>query len=195
MGAGLISNFYSIQPNTNIANYQIQTASTIYDFGLYKKFNIKDNVKENGKDRSTSNAFGFKVSVWVPNQSYDFTNASTTPLQGGLYFKTNIIEPQLSFFTMKMFNLNFGKIMGEIIDKNANTVLNNKLDFYTFTFGLRPHIGNVMLNLNAKLISDLSSKNYVTANASLVLGLNFARRFRSYEYEQVHNAVLKMKNY
>jgi hypothetical protein len=195
VGAGLISNFYNIQSNTNIANYQIQTASTTYEFGVYKKVNITENLKENGTDRSTSNAVGFKVSVWVPNQSYNFTNATTTPIQGGLYFKSNIIEPQLSFFTLKMFNLNFGKIIGDIIDKNANTVLNNKLDFYTLTFGLRPHIGNVMLNLNAKLISDLSAKNYVTANASLVLGLNFARRFRSYEYEQVHNAVLKMKNY
>lgn len=195
VGAGLISNFYNIQSNTNIANYQIQTASTTYEFGVYKKVNITENLKENGTDRSTSNAVGFKVSVWVPNQSYNFTNATTTPIQGGLYFKSNIIEPQLSFFTLKMCNLNFGKIIGDIIDKNANTVLNNKLDFYTLTFGLRPHIGNVMLNLNAKLISDLSAKNYVTANASLVLGLNFARRFRSYEYEQVHNAVLKMKNY
>jgi hypothetical protein len=52
-----------------------------------------------------------------------------------------------------------------------------------------------MLNVNAKLISDLSSRSYVTANASVVLGLNFARRFKNYEYEQVHNTVLKMKNY
>jgi hypothetical protein len=195
MGAGLISNFYNIQPNTDIANYQIQTASTTYEFGLYKKVNIAENVKENGADRSRASAIGLKVAVWVPNQSYDFTNASTTPIKGGLYFKSNIIEPQLSFFTLKMFNLNFGKIIGEIIDKEANTVLNNKLDFYTLTFGLRPHIGNLMLNLNAKLISDLSAKNYVTANASLVLGLNFARRFRGYEYEQVHNKVLSLKNY
>jgi hypothetical protein len=195
MGAGLISNFYNIQPNTDIANYQIQTASTTYEFGLYKKVNIAENVKENGADRSRASAIGLKVAVWVPNQSYDFTNASTTPIKGGLYFKSNIIEPQLSFFTLKMFNLNFGKIIGEIIDKEANTVLNNKLDFYTLTFGLRPHIGNLMLNLNAKLISDLSAKNYVTANASLVLGLNFGRRFRGYEYEQVHNKVLSLKNY
>ena len=52
-----------------------------------------------------------------------------------------------------------------------------------------------MLNLNAKLISDMDSRSYVTANASLVLGLNFARRFKNYEYDQVHNAVLRMKNY
>jgi hypothetical protein len=96
---------------------------------------------------------------------------------------------------MKLFNLNFGKIIGDVIDKDANTVLNSKLDFYTLTFGLRPRIGNVMLNLNAKLISDMDSRSYVTANASLVLGLNFARRFKNYEYDQVHNAVLRMKNY
>ncbi len=195
MGAGLISNFYNVQSNTDIANYQVQTASTTYEFGLYHKTSIKENVLENGKDRSTSNAFGFKVSVWVPNQSYSFATKTTTPLKGGLYFKSNIIEPQLSFFTMKLFNLNFGKIIGDVIDKDANTVLNTKLDFYTLTFGLRPRIGNVMLNLNTKLISDMSTRNYVTANASVVLALNFARRFKNYEYEQVHNTVLKMKNY
>ena len=96
---------------------------------------------------------------------------------------------------MKLFNLNFGKIIGDVIDKDANTVLNKKLDFYTLTFGLRPRIGNVMLNLNGKLISDMSSKNYVTANASVVLALNFIRRFKNYEYDQVHNTVLKMKSY
>jgi len=195
MGAGLISNFYSIQPNTDIANYQVQTASTTYEFGLYRKVNIKENFSDNGKDRSRSSAFGVKVSVWVPNQSYSFTNASSTPLQGGLYFKSNIIEPQLSFFTLKMFNLNVGKILGEIIDKDANTVLNSKKDFYTLTFGLRPKIGNLMLNLNAKLISDMEQSNYITANASLVLALNFGRRFRGYEYDEVRNTVSKVKNY
>lgn len=195
MGAGLISNFYNLQSNPDIANYQVQTASTAYEFGLYKKINIKENVLENGKDRSTANAIGFKVSIWVPNQSYSFSTSLTTPVNGGLYFKSNIIEPQLSLFTMKLFNLNFGKIIGDVIDKDANTVLNNNLDFYTLTFGLRPRIGNLMLNANAKLISDMSSRSYVTANASLVLGLNFARRFKNYEYDQVHNTVLRMKNY
>jgi hypothetical protein len=194
MGAGLISNFYDIQSNSDIANYQVQTASTTYEFGLYHKIGIRENVLDNGKDRSTANAIGFKVSVWVPNQSYSFANSSTTPLNGGLYFKSNIIEPQLSFFTMKLFNLNFGKILGDIIDKDANMVLNSQLDFYTLTFGLRPKIGNLMLNLNAKLISDLSNKNYVTANASVVLGLNFARRFKKFEYDQIRNTVLRIKN-
>jgi hypothetical protein len=73
-------------------------------------------------------------------------------------------------------------------------VLNSQLDFYTLTFGLRPKIGNLMLNLNAKLISDLSNKNYVTANASVVLGLNFARRFKKFEYDQIRNTVLRIKN-
>ncbi len=195
MGAGLISNFYNLQSNPDIANYQVQTASTAYEFGLYKKINIKENVLENGKDKSTANAIGFKVSIWVPNQSYSFATTLTTPVNGGLYFKSNIIEPQLSLFTMKLFNLNFGKIIGDIIDKDANTVLNNNLDFYTVTFGLRPRIGNLMLNVNAKLISDMSSRSYVTANASLVLGLNFVRRFKNYESDQVHNTVLRMKNY
>jgi hypothetical protein len=194
LGAGFISNFYNLQQNTNIADYQVQTASTIYEFGIYKKVNIVENFNTNGKDRSRANAVGLKISVWVPNQSYSFANASSTPLQGGLYFKSNIIEPQLSFFTLKMFNLNFGKIIGDVIDKDANTVLNTKLDFYTLTFGLRPRIGNLMLNLNAKLISDMSSKSYVTANASVVLGLNFARRFKNSEYDQVRNVVLGMKN-
>ena len=194
MGAGLISNFYDIQSNSDIANYQVQTASTTYEFGLYHKIGIRENVLDNGKDRSTANAIGFKVSVWVPNQSYSFATSSTTPLNGGLYFKSNIIEPQLSFFTMKLFNLNFGKILGDIIDKDANMVLNSQLDFYTLTFGLRPKIGNLMLNLNAKLISDLSNKNYVTANASVVLGLNFARRFKKFEYDQIRNTVLRIKN-
>lgn len=194
MGAGLISNFFDIQSNTDIANYQVQTASTTYEFGMYHKIGIRENVLDNGKDRSTANAIGFKVSVWVPNQSYSFATSSTTPVNGGLYFKSNIIEPQLSFFTMKLFNLNFGKILGDIIDKDANMVLNSQLDFYTLTFGLRPKIGNLMLNLNAKLISDLSNKNYVTANASIVLGLNFARRFKKYEYDQIRNTVLSIKN-
>ena len=194
MGAGLISNFYDIQSNSDIANYQVQTASTTYEFGLYHKIGIRENVLDNGKDRSTANAIGFKVSVWVPNQSYSFATSSTTPLNGGLYFKSNIIEPQLSFFTMKLFNLNFGKILGDIIDKDANMVLNSQLEFYTLTFGLRPKIGNLMLNLNAKLISDLSNKNYVTANASVILGLNFARRFKKFEYDQIRNTVLRIKN-
>ncbi len=195
LGAGLISNFYNLQSNTDIANYQVQTASTTYEFGIYRKTRIRENYSENGKDRSTSNAIGLKVSVWVPNQSYSFATSSTTPVQGGLYFKSNIIEPQLSFFTLKMFNLNFGKIIGDVIDKDANTVLNSNIDYYTFTFGLRPRIGKLMLNLNAKLISDLSAKSYVTANASVVLGLNFAKRFKKYEYDQIRNTVLRMKNY
>ena len=51
MGAGLISNFYDIQSNSDIANYQVQTASTTYEFGLYHKIGIRENVLDNGKDR------------------------------------------------------------------------------------------------------------------------------------------------
>ena len=65
----------------------------------------------------------------------------------------------------------------------------------TYEFSLRPRIGNLMLNVNAKLISDMASRTYVTANASVVLGLSFARRFKNCEYDQVRNAVLRMKEY
>ena len=49
----------------------------------------------------------------------------------------------------------------------------------TYEFSLRPRIGNVMLNVNAKLISDMASRTYVTANTSVVLGLNYGRRFKN----------------
>ena len=65
----------------------------------------------------------------------------------------------------------------------------------TYEFSLRPRIGNLMLNVNAKLISDMASRTYVTANASVVLGLSFARRFKNCEYDQVRNAILRMKEY
>ena len=49
----------------------------------------------------------------------------------------------------------------------------------TYEFALRPRIVNVMLNVNAKLISDMASRTYVTANTSVVLGLNYGRRFKN----------------
>jgi hypothetical protein len=52
-----------------------------------------------------------------------------------------------------------------------------------------------MFNVNAKLISDMASRTYVTANARFVLGLNYGRRFKNCEYDQVYNAVLRMKEY
>ena len=65
----------------------------------------------------------------------------------------------------------------------------------TYEFSLRPRIGNLMLNVNAKLISDMASRTYVTANTSVVLGLNYGRRFKNCEYDQVRNAILRMKEY
>ena len=93
-----------------------------------------------------------------------------------------------------MFNLNFGKIIGNIVDVKSNQPVNTQNDFYSFTLGIRPRIGNVMLNVNAKLISDLAAKNYVTVQATLNLALNFSRKFNESERAEIRNTVQQVKN-
>jgi hypothetical protein len=93
-----------------------------------------------------------------------------------------------------MFNLNFGKIVGDVIDVKSNQPINSLSDYYTFTLGIRPRIGNVMLNVNAKLISDLGARNYVTVQATLNLALNFSRKFNESERAEIRNTVQQVKN-
>jgi hypothetical protein len=95
---------------------------------------------------------------------------------------------------MRMFNLNFGKIIGDIIDVKSNQAINSLNDYYTFTLGIRPRIGNLMLNVNAKLISDLATKNYVTVQATLNIAMNFNRRFKESERSEIRNSVQQVKN-
>lgn len=190
IGGGLISNFYSL-PASDISNYTIATASTVGEIGLYKKTGIK---KVEGTEKMyTANAVGLRLAVWYPNQVFTSSITGASQYDAGLGFKSNILEPQLSFYTLRMFNLNFGKIVGDIIDiKTSKPASLN--DFYTFTLGIRPRIGNLMLNINAKLISDLAAKNYVTVQATLNLALNFNRRFKESERAEIRSSIQNVKN-
>jgi hypothetical protein len=190
IGGGLISNFYSL-PASAVSNYTIATASSVGEIGLYKKTGIKK--VEGTEGMYTANAVGIRLAVWYPNQVFTSSIAGASRFDAGLGFKSNIFEPQLSFYTLRMFNLNFGKIVGDIIDiKTAKPASLN--DFYTFTLGIRPRIGNIMLNINAKLISDMADKNYVTVQATLNLALNFKRRFKESERAEIRNTVQQVKN-
>ena len=193
VGGGLISNFYSL-PASNVNNYTVATASSIGEIGLYKKIGIRQFDLGQNKPMFTSNAVGVRLTVWFPNQLFKSTLSGASQYDAGLFFKTNVYEPQLSFFTLRMFNLNFGKIVGEIIDVNSNQPINVEKDYYTFTLGIRPRLGNLMLHINAKLISDLDQKNYVTLQSSLNFALNFHRRFKASERAEIRNAIQQVKN-
>lgn len=193
VGGGLISNFYSL-PASNVNNYTVATASSIGEVGLYKKIGIRQFDLGQSKPMFTSNAVGVRLTVWFPNQLFKSTLSGASQYDAGLFLKTNVYEPQLSFFTLRMFNLNFGKIVGEIIDVNSNQPINVEKDYYTFTLGIRPRLGNLMLHINAKLISDLDQKNYVTLQSSLNFALNFHRRFRTSERAEIRNAIQQVKN-
>lgn len=193
IGGGLISNFYSL-PASDINNYKIATASSVGEIGLYRKTGIKKEEGIDGKPTYTANAVGIRFGVWYPNQVFVSAVPGASQFDAGLFFKSNVYEPQLSFYTLRMCNLNFGKIVGNIIDVKSNQVINTQSDYYTFTLGIRPRIGNVMLNINAKLISDMGAKNYVTVQATLNLALNFSRKFKESERAEIRNSVLNVKN-
>jgi hypothetical protein len=193
LGAGALSNFYSLSSITNGSKIDLLSASTLYEVGLYRKTRIHPNLSVNGRDHSRSNMIGLRLSVWVPSQIYQASNLPSNSTSS-LYFTSNIYEPQLSFFTLKLINLNFGKLIGDIYDPllPAN---GQKTDFYTLNIGLKPRIGNLMLHANAKLVSDLGQRNYLTASASLCLGLNFKRKFSRIDCKTVKHQVERMRNY
>ena len=193
VGGGLISNFYSL-PTSNLNNYTIATASSVGEIGLYKKIGIKAVDLESQKPWYTSNAVGLRLTIWYPNKVFTSTLTGASQYDAGLYFKSNVYEPQLSFFTLRLFNLNFGKIIGDIIDVNSNQPINTTADYYTFTFGIRPRLGSLMLNINAKLISDLDKKNYVTVQSTLNIAFNFNRKFKSSERAEIRNSIQQVKN-
>lgn len=192
IGGGLISNFYSL-PASDINNYKIATASSVGEIGLYRKTGIKKEEGLDGKATYTANAVGIRLAVWYPNQVFVSAVPGASQYDAGLGFKSTVYEPQLSFYTLRMCNLNFGKIVGDIVDIKTNKPASLN-DFYTFTLGIRPRIGNVMLNVNAKLISDMGTKNYVTVQATLNLALNFSRKFKESERAEIRNSVQNVKN-
>ena len=193
VGGGLISNFYSL-PASDLNNYKIATASSVGEIGLYRKTGIRKEDGLEGKPTYTSNAVGIRLAVWYPYQVFVSSAPGASQTNAGLFFKSNVYEPQLSFYTLRMFNLNFGKIVGDIIDVKSSQPINSQSDYYTFTLGIRPRIGNVMLNVNAKLISDLGIRNYVTVQATLNLALNFSRKFNESERAEIRNTVQQVKN-
>jgi len=193
IGAGALSNFYSLTSITNGSKLDLLSASTLYEVGLYRKTKIHPNLSVKGRDHSRSNMVGLRLSVWVPSKVYQASNVPSNSTSS-LYFTSNIYEPQLSFFTLKLINLNFGKLIGDIYDPTLSGNV-QKADFYTLNIGLRPRIGNLMFHANAKLVSDLGQRNYLTASASLCLGLNFKRKFSRTDYKTVKHQVERMRNY
>jgi hypothetical protein len=193
VGGGLISNFYSL-PASDISNYTIATASSVGEIGLYKKTGIKKEFTVDGVPIYTANAVGFRLAVWYPNKVFKSPIPGASQYDAGLYLKSTVYEPQVSFYLLRFCNLNFGKMVGDIVDAKSNAVINTKNDYYTFTLGIRPRIGNLMLNINGKLISDMATKNYITVQATLNLAFDFVRRFKETERSEIRNSVLKMKD-
>lgn len=193
VGGGLISNFYSL-PASDISNYTIATASSVGEIGFYKKTGIKKEFTVDGVPMYTANAVGFRLAVWYPNKVFKSPIPGASQYDAGLYLKSTVYEPQVSFYLLRFCNLNFGKMIGDIVDAKSNAVINTKNDYYTFTLGIRPRIGNLMLNINGKLISDMANKNYITVQATLNLAFDFVRRFKETERSEIRNSVLKMKD-
>lgn len=193
VGGGLISNFYSL-PASDISNYTIATASSVGEIGLYKKTGIKKEFSVDGVPMYTANAVGFRLAVWYPNKVFKSPIPGASQYDAGLYLKSTVYEPQVSFYLLRFCNLNFGKMVGDIVDAKSNAVINTKNDYYTFTLGIRPRIGNLMLNINGKLISDMANKNYITVQATLNLAFDFVRRFKESERSEIRNSVVKMKD-
>ena len=193
VGGGLISNFYSL-PASDISNYTIATASSVGEIGLYKKTGIKKEFSVDGVPMYTANAVGFRLAVWYPNKVFKSPIPGASQYDAGLYLKSTVYEPQVSFYLLRFCNLNFGKMVGDIVDAKSNAVINTKNDYYTFTLGIRPRIGNLMLNINGKLISDMANKNYITVQATLNLAFDFVRRFKESERSEIRNSVIKMKD-
>ena len=193
VGGGLISNFYSL-PASDISNYTIATASSVGEIGLYKKTGIKKEFTVDGVSMYTANAVGFRLAVWYPNKVFKSPIPGASQYDAGLYLKSTVYEPQVSFYMLRFCNLNFGKMVGDIVDAKSNAVINTKSDYYTFTLGIRPRIGNLMLNINGKLISDMANKNYITVQATLNLAFDFVRRFKETERSEIRNSVMKMKD-
>ncbi len=192
IGGGLISNFYSL-PASDISNYTIATASSVGEIGLYKKTGIKKVEGIDGATMYTANAVGFRLGVWYPNTVYKSPLPGSATYDAGLYLKSTVFEPQLSFYLLRFCNLNVGKMVGEIVDAKSNSVINSTKDYYTFTLGIRPRIGSLMLNINGKLISDMASKNYITVQATLNIALDFVRRFKESERSEIRNEIVKLK--
>jgi hypothetical protein len=193
VGGGLISNFYSL-PTSDISNYTIATASSVGEIGLYKKTGIKKVEGFDGPPMFTANAVGMRLAVWYPNRVYKSSISSAAQYDAGLYLKSTVFEPQVSFYLLRFCNLNVGKMIGDIVDAKSNTVVNTKSDFYTFTLGIRPRIGHLMLNVNGKLISDMANRNYITVQATLNIAFDFIRRFKESERSEIRNSVTRLKD-
>lgn len=193
IGGGLISNFYNL-PAADISNYTIATASSVGEIGLYKKTGIKRfEGFDGGAPMYTANAVGFRLAVWYPNKVYKSPLPGAAQYDAGLFLKSTVFEPQLSFYILRFCNLNVGKMLGEIVDAKSNSVVNTNSDYYTFTLGIRPRIANLMLNINGKLISDMVNKNYITVQATLNIALDFVRRFKESERSDIRNGIIKLK--
>jgi hypothetical protein len=193
VGGGLISNFYTL-PTTDLSNYTIATASSVGEVGIYKKTGIKKVEGFDGVPMYSANAVGFRLGVWYPNKVFKSPIPGAVQYDAGLYLKSTVFEPQISFYLLRFCNMNFGKMVGDIVDAKSNTVINTKSDYYTFTLGIRPRIGSLMLNINGKLVSDMANKNYITVQATLNLAIDFVRRFKETERSEIRNAVSRMKD-
>lgn len=193
VGGGLISNFYSL-PASDISNYTIATASSVGEIGLYKKTGIRKELTIDNVPMYTANAVGLRLAVWYPNKVFQSPIPGASQYDAGLYLKSTVFEPQVSFYMLRFCNLNFGKMVGDIVDAKSKSIINTTSDYYTFTLGIRPRIGNLMLNINGKLISDMVNKNYITVQATLNLALDFVRRFKESERSEIQNSVMKMKD-
>ncbi|MBM3417527.1 MAG: hypothetical protein FJY17_01225 [Bacteroidetes bacterium] len=184
VGYGALTNFNDIGSSTSSANTSFTNQFlTSYEVAIHRKTKINVVISKRGRDRSKSNLIGARLTIWSPHVFYKNANAVNTPNE--IRYSSILIEPQLSMFAMKLFNLCIGQVFGDYSFINNSSVAEQNTGYYSLTFGLRPHFGNLLINCNAKLLTDFSKQYFLGFNASVNLALNFKRKFSSREHKGV----------
>jgi len=166
----------------NVDQIPMNSVNPVLNFGIYRRLIHFDDIKTSNDIKGGSSLFGLRLSVWLPGSIRLGASTFNTPTTK---INNPVIEPQVSIFMIRFFELNLGKLLNSFSDSTG--ISNN--DFYSLALGIKPRMGHLHYNAGIKYISDLGKNNYLSIYFGFNIGANFKRKFKNSETSRVRSEV------
>ncbi len=174
IGAGAQNNFNAFDKYLNTENFT-SSLMGVYSAGIYRKFQIKDRVRGNGRDRSRSRIVGFRYS-YINRRNVQNIDIGTNLVDG-------LQELEFVYGIRSGINLALG-----VVSEDLHYQVFDRSRFYTATISKRIYLLPIELSLDLK--GYITEDNlYPVLKLSGLINMNFNRQISHKDRKKLRQEV------
>lgn len=185
----------SVSPSikVDLSKVDFNNPLAYYQFGLYRKINIKDKLKfVNSKRSFAYSQVGLRYG-YLNMSNYPFLN----PTDNSKFFFKNskLIQLEASFIWRRFFMFNIGYVSETLPEITVgNNIITKSNNYLCSTVGLRFPIRSVHLTTDFTGFKDPNSIIKLYAKAGVSLNIGLSKKYNKEDKKYIENEVLKLRD-